>query len=333
MHERIEQLAAIGQSLWFDYIRRGMIVSGELQRLVDDGIMGVTSNPSILQKAITESHDYDQALAELIVANKSDQEAYEALVIDDIRAAADCLKVVYDRTDRRDGYVSLEVNPALAFDTAGTVAEARRLFDQLDRPNVMIKVPATTPGLAAIRTLIASRINVNVTLIFSSEVYRQVADAYLLGLEDLAAAGGDLGQVASVASFFVSRLDTAVDKLLTERIDAGATELESLIGKAANANAQVAYGLFQKIFGDSRFAKLADRGARVQRPLWASTSTKDPRNPDTHYVDNLIGPDTVNTIPPATLKAFLDHGTIARTVDANIEEAPVSYTHLTLPTN
>lgn len=321
MHERIEELAAAGQSLWYDNVRRGMITSGQLARLVADGIVGMTSNPTIFEKAISGSDDYDDALDELIAAGKSDEEVYEALVIDDIRAAADILLPVYERTDRRDGYVSLEVSPTLAYDTAGTVAEARRLFRLLARPNVMIKVPGTQEGLPAIRSLLGAGINVNVTLVFSCEVYRQVTEAYLHGLADLIAAGGDPTSVASVASFFVSRVDTAVDKLLAARIDSGETHLQPLLGRAANANAKIAYAMFGEISSGPRFAGLAEKGARVQRPLWASTSTKNPRYPDTYYVDNLIGPDTVNTVPPVTLEAFQDHGVVARTLDHDLEGA------------
>ena len=321
MHERIEQLTEAGQSLWYDYIRRGMIASGQLQRLVDDGIVGVTSNPTILQKAVAEGNDYDDALAELVAAGKSDTEVYETLVTEDIRAAADILRPVYDRTKRRDGYVSLEVNPALAYDTKGTIDEAQRLFSLVDRPNLMIKVPATELGLPAVHALIGAGVNVNVTLIFSCEVYRRVTDAYLSGLEDLDAGGGDLSRAASVASFFVSRVDTKVDKIIDACGSANDSPLTPLRGRAANANAKAAYGIFKDVFARDRFATLAADGARVQRPLWASTSTKDPTYPDTYYVDPLIGPDTVNTIPPATLEAFKDHGVVAPTLEANLDDA------------
>jgi transaldolase/glucose-6-phosphate isomerase len=328
VHERIEQLAAAGQSLWYDNIRRGMIASGELAQLVADGIVGMTSNPTIFEKAITGSDDYDDALDELIAAGKRDAEVYEALVVDDIRAAADILQPVYERSERRDGYVSLEVNPALAFDTNGTVEEAQRLFHLVDRPNLMIKVPGTEAGIPAIGSLLAAGINVNVTLIFSCEVYRQVTEAYMLGLEGLIETGGGPASVASVASFFVSRVDTAVDKLLVARIDSGDPDLEPLLGTAAIASAKIAYAMFKEAFNGPRFARLADRGARVQRPLWASTSTKNPRYPDTYYVDNLIGPETVNTVPPVTLQAFKDHGRAARTIDAHVDGARQTLTGL-----
>ncbi|MFQ5490914.1 MAG: transaldolase [Phycisphaerae bacterium] len=321
MHQRIKQLTELGQSLWYDNIRRGMIDSGELARLRDDGVMGVTSNPTILQKAITQSDDYNAALETLIAAGKDHNQVYEELVTQDIRAAADVFKSVYEQTDRRDGYISLEVNPGLANDTAGTVAEAKRLFERVGRPNVMIKIPGTEPGLPAVRQTIAAGINVNVTLIFSRDVYRRVADAYIGGLEDLRAAGGDLSGLASVASFFVSRVDTKIDPLLQRRIDDGQSKWQHLLGTAANANAKLAYQDFLEIFGGKRFAALADAGARVQRPLWASTSTKNPAYPDTHYVDPLIGPDTVNTVPPATLEAFKDHGQPAATLEQGVDQA------------
>jgi transaldolase/glucose-6-phosphate isomerase len=321
MHERIRALAEIGQSLWFDYIRRGMIASGELKQLVHEGIAGVTSNPTILHQALSQSDDYDEALAELVAAGKTDAQIYETLVAEDIRAAADVLTPVYERTEGRDGYVSLEVNPALAYDTQRTIERARHVFALIDRPNLMIKVPATDEGLPAVRALIAIGVNVNVTLIFSCQVYRQVAKAYLAGLEDRGVAGGDLSRVASVASFFVSRIDTKVDKIVDSCGSMSDTVLTPLRGQAANANAKVAYAIFKETFASNRFARLADRGARVQRPLWASTSTKDPQYHDTYYVDPLIGPDTVNTVPPVTLEAFKDHGTVARTLDQGVEEA------------
>lgn len=321
MHARVMKLAEAGQAMWFDYIRRGMFASGELQRLLDDGIVGMTSNPSIFEKAINESSDYDDALETLVEAGKSAQEVYETLAVADIQTAADLLRPIYDKTDARDGYVSLEVNPGLAFDTAGTLAEAQRLWRTVDRANLMIKVPATPAGLPAVRTLIGQGINVNVTLIFACEVYGEVAEAYLAGLEDRVAAGGDPSRVASVASFFVSRVDTLVDGKLQGLIDAGRSELASLQGQAANANAKIAYQMFGEIFGAKRFTVLAEKGARVQRPLWASTSTKNPDYPDTLYVDNLIGPHTVNTLPPATVEAFKDHGAVARTIDAGVNEA------------
>jgi transaldolase len=321
MQERFEQLAQAGQSLWYDNIRRGMIESGELASLVADGVVGLTSNPTIFEKAINGSDDYDRAIEELIAAGQRDEQAYLALVTEDIRGAADILRPVYDSTEGADGYASLEVSPKLAFDTEATITQARELFAAVGRPNLMIKIPATEQGLPAIRATIAAGINVNVTLIFSCDVYRRVMDAYISGLEDLHAAGGKLSGVASVASFFVSRVDSLVDKLLEEKMAAGTTDLEALLGQAAIANARVAYQLFCERFGEERFSRLAHIGARRQRPLWASTSTKNPAYPDTYYVDNLIGPDTVNTVPADTLVAFADHGTVANTIDTDIDLA------------
>lgn len=319
---KIHRLTELGQAIWFDCIRRSFITSGELQQLVDQGIRGVTSNPSIFEKAIAGSADYDDDLQPLVEADKSVEEIYETLTLDDVRRAADVLRPVYDETGGIDGYVSLEVNPALAHDTDGTVAEARRLFVALDCPNVMIKVPATPAGALAIETLIGEGINVNVTLVFSLSHYEAVAEAYIAGLERLAATGGDVGKVASVASFFVSRVDTAVDRTLEE---IGEVELQ---GKIAIANAQVAYARFHEILRSERWEQLSTRGARPQRVLWASTSTKNPQYPDTLYVDSLIGPDTVNTVPPATLQAFLDHGIVASTLGPGVDEARAQLTRL-----
>jgi transaldolase/glucose-6-phosphate isomerase len=312
---KLQQLADLGQSIWYDNIRRALLDSGELRALVDVGVTGVTSNPSIFEKAIAGSADYDQALGELVSQDKSEDDIFEALAIEDIQRTADLLRPVYDRTHGADGYVSLEVSPRLAYDTEGTVAEARRLFAALDRPNVMIKVPATPAGMPAIETLISEGINVNVTLMFSLAHYDGVSEAYVAGLEKLAAAGGDLSQVASVASFFVSRVDSEVDRALDVIGD------HTLQGKIAIANAKAAYARFREVFGGARWQSLAARGARVQRPLWASTGTKNPLYPDTLYVDGLIGPDTVNTVPPATLNAFLDHGTVALTLTTGLDEA------------
>ncbi len=322
---KLDQLAGLGQAIWLDYIRRSLLTSGELQALVDEGLRGMTSNPTIFDKAIAGSDDYDEDLHCLVAGGASVDDIYEALALEDIREAADILRPVFDRTGGLDGYVSLEVSPRLAHDTGGTVAEARRLFAALGRPNVMIKVPATAAGLPAIEMLIGDGLNINVTLIFALDQYRSVIEAYLAGLERRAAAGGDLSSVASVASFFVSRIDTAVDRQLDDLIASGQDHLQSLKGKAAVASAKVAYALFREIFGDpstrGRWQRLADQGARVQRPLWASTSTKNPAYPDTMYVDPLIGPDTVNTLPPATLDAFRDHGTVARTIEVSVEGA------------
>jgi transaldolase len=312
---KLHELAELGQSIWLDYIGRSLIASGELQKLVDQGLRGVTSNPSIFEQAIAGSADYDEDLNRLVRDGKSVAEIYEDLAMADIRSAADILRPVYEKSGGADGYLSLEVNPALAHDTRATIAEARHLFASLERPNVLIKVPATPAGIPAIETLIGEGVNVNVTLIFSLEQYEAVATAYIAGLEKLAFAGGDVGRVASVASFFISRVDTAVDKALEE---IGNTEIQ---GKIAIDNARIAYSRFREIFSSERWKKLATATARVQRPLWASTSSKNPAYPDTLYVDNLIGPDTVNTLPPATLDDFLDHGKVATTVETDVDGA------------
>ena len=321
MTNTLQEVQRLGQSIWYDNIRRGLIKSGELMSLIDLGVSGVTSNPTIFEKAIAGSTDYDETLLELGKSNKSTQELFEAFAIEDIRAASDLLRPIYDRTGGDDGYASLEVSPTLAHDTQGTIVEAERLFAALDRPNVMVKVPATPEGIPAIRSLIGRGINVNVTLIFSRDAYRQVADAYIAGLEDLANSGGDVSRVASVASFFVSRLDSAIDALLEESIRSGNNNLEELLGKAAIANAKLAYRDFKAIFGNATFTALRRKGARAQRPLWASTGTKNPAYSDVLYLDSLIGPDTVNTVPPATLTVFVDHGRAANTLEPGVEEA------------
>ena len=320
MTNAIQELQKQGQSVWYDNIRRGLITSGELERLIEQGVTGLTANPTIFEKAISGSTDYDEALLELARTPMSAMDTYEALAIDDIGNVADLLRPVYDRTRGADGYASLEVSPALAFDSDGTVAEAERLFATLGRPNVMIKVPATPEGMPAIRRLIGEGINVNVTLIFSLEAYEQVREAYVNGLEDLSRSGGDLSKVASVASFFVSRVDTMVDTQLGERAGPDG-RLSDLQGKAAVANAKVAYQAFRGTFGSERFASLSTNGARVQRPLWASTGTKNPAYSDVLYIESLVGPDTVNTMPPATMTAFLEHGRAAPTLEDGLQEA------------
>jgi transaldolase/glucose-6-phosphate isomerase len=312
---KYHQLAELGQSIWLDYIRRSFITSGELQAWIDKGLRGVTSNPSIFEKAIAGSADYDPDLRRLVAKDRSVNEIYEALALEDIARVADLLRPVYERTNGLDGYVSLEASPALAHDTAGTLAEIRHFAAALNRPNVMFKVPATPAGIPAIESLIVEGINVNVTLIFSVAQYEAVAEAYLSGLEKWVASGGDPSQVASVASFFVSRVDTAVDLALA---DLGHTELQ---GQIAIANAKAAYARFRQILSGARWQRLAARGARVQRLLWGSTSAKNPLYPDTLYVDGLIGPHTVNTVPPATLQAFLDHGTVAPTLQTDVDKA------------
>ena len=321
MSDPIQEAQRHGQAIWYDNIRRGLLSSGDLQRLIDQGVTGVTSNPTIFEKAVVGSIDYDDALSGLGGTDTSVQEAYESLVLQDIRDTADLLHPVYERTGGADGYVSLEVSPGLAHDTEGTVAEAKRLFAALGHRNVMIKVPATPEGIPAVRRLIGKGININITLIFSLDAYEQVREAYIAGLEDFERAGGDLSGVASVASFFVSRVDTAVDGLLEERIRQSGNDLSALLGRAANANAKLAYQAFKSIFGSERFAALRAKGARVQRPLWASTGTKNPAYSDVLYIEPLIGPDTVNTMPPATLTAFQQHGTVAATIEQGVVEA------------
>jgi transaldolase/glucose-6-phosphate isomerase len=312
---KLQELSKLGQSIWYDNIRRALLDSGGLQRLIDDGVTGVTSNPSIFKHAIAGSTDYDQAIHELVDQGLGVEEIYEALVLEDIQRGADMLLSIYEQTQGSDGYISLEVNPGLAGDTDGTIAEARRLFAALDRPNVMIKVPATEAGIPAITALIGEGININVTLIFSLASYAAVAEAYLKGLELLVQSGADPSRVASVASFFVSRVDTAVDQELE------AIGEERLMGKIAIANSKLAYERFGEIFRGKRWQELEAKGARVQRPLWASTSTKNPLYADTLYVDTLIGPQTVNTMPPSTLQTFMDHGTAARTIDVDVDQA------------
>ena len=309
----------LGQSIWLDSISRDMIKSGELQRFVDSGITGVTSNPSIFDKALSDTTIYDDDLRELAAAGSSAEQAFEKLAVDDIRDAADVLRPVYDNAGRRDGFVSIEVSPTLANDTDGTVTEARRLWAAIDRPNVMIKVPGTPAGVPAIRTLISEGINVNVTLLFSLKAYEDSANAYIEGLSEFASQGrGIPGTVASVASFFVSRVDTSVDGALPDG--------HELQGKIGIANAKAAYAKFGEMFdrnlgGGGTFFPLHTTGAQVQRPLWASTGVKTPAYPDTLYVDELMGRDTVNTVPEATLSAYDDHGNPADNISKNAEQA------------
>ena len=312
---KLHELSALGQAAWLDFIRRSFIASGELASYVELGLRGITSNPTIFEKAIAGSADYDTALRPLVDAGEPVEAIYDVLSIADIRAAADVLRPVYDHSDGEDGYVSLEVNPSLAHDTHRTIDEACRLFERLERPNIMIKIPATAAGIPAIREVIARGVNVNATLIFSVSQYEAVAEAYIAGLEKLSYDRKDLSRIASVASFFVSRVDSAVDGELEAIGEA------ELLGKIAIANAKVAYACFKEIISGERWQKLAAQGARVQRPLWASTSTKNPAYPDTLYVDELIGPDTVNTLPPATLRAFMDHGRVAGTLEQGLEQA------------
>lgn len=318
----IQKLYQAGQSTWCDNLSRAMLDSGELQRLMGLGVVGITSNPTIFMKAITGSNDYDDRIQRLLDDGVSDtNKLYERLVVPDIADAADRLRLVHDRTGGVDGFVSLEVSPLLAYDTRGTIEEARRLHAELDRPNIHIKVPATAEGIPAIETLIGEGISVNVTLIFSVSVYEKVMDAYLNGLRTFAKSGGELSRVASVASFFVSRVDSAVDKLLEQK-KATHPQAAALLGKTAIANADVAYLRFREKFDSSGpFGELQRLGARVQRPLWASTSTKNPAYADTIYVDNLVATDTVNTMPPQTIEAALDHGRIGPLLGTRVDQS------------
>jgi transaldolase len=302
---KFNEIHAAGTSVWFDFIRRDLLEDGGLAELVAEGIRGVTSNPSIFQKAIADSTEYDDDIRSALEREPDStvNDLYEAFAIEDIRAAADILRSVYDGSDGADGFVSLEVSPLLASDTDATVAEGRRLWAAVDRPNLLIKVPATAEGVPAIETLIGEGINVNVTLIFSLQHYESIARAYIRGLE----AAEDPSRIASVASFFVSRVDTLTDKRLT---DIGTDEALARRGKAGIANSKQAYRLYEELFGEDSFGHLAARGARPQRLLWASTGTKNPAYSDVLYVEELIGPNTVNTAPPATIDAFRDHGTV-----------------------
>lgn len=312
---KLHELSKLGQSIWLDYIQRSLITSGKLQELIDQGLRGMTSNPTIFERAINGSSDYDEAIKKLASEGKSAYEIYESLAFEDISLAADVFRKVYESTEGLDGYVSLEANPKLANDTERTIEEVRYLFKTLNRPNVMIKVPATPAGIPAIETLISEGINVNVTLIFSLSQYEDVAKAYINGLEKFAQNGGDVKKVASVASFFVSRIDTSVDKQLQE---IGNTDLQ---GKIAIACSRVVYGKFKEIFQGDKWEQLSSIGARLQRPLWGSTSTKNPNYPDTMYVDNLIAPNTVNTLPLNVIEAFLDHGKVEKSIEQHIEES------------
>ena len=307
-----------GQSPWLDNLKRGWITSGELQRWVDRGVRGLTSNPTIFAKAIADSSDYDEQFRDLVDSGTSVEESYWKLVTTDIEDALSILRPVYDESDGLDGFVSVEVAPELARDTEGTFDAATFLHSGIAEPNLYVKIPGTAEGIDAIRRSIAAGRSINVTLLFGLRRYDEVIEAYLAGLEELVAGGGNPHPVSSVASFFVSRVDTLVDRRLEE---IGTEEALALQGKAAIANARLAYELFRERFSGARWAKLEPAGARVQRPLWASTSTKNPAFPDTMYVDELIGPDTVNTMPDSTLDAFEDHGRLERTVDTNLDEA------------
>jgi len=319
------QLGTLGQSIWLDYIRRDLITSGGLRRLIEeDGLRGMTSNPAIFEKAIADSHDYDQEIRSLALDEKRVEAIYETLSQRDVQSAADEFRALFDRTEGKDGYVSLEVNPHLAHDTDGTIDEARRLWAALNRPNVLIKVPATIEGLPAIRQLISEGISVNVTLLFGLPRYRQVVEAYLAGIEERLTQGKPVKHIASVASFFLSRIDVLVDPVLEKLISLGGKEsglAKKAHGQVAIASAKTAYQIYKEIFGSDRFRKLEAQGASVQRLLWASTSTKNPDYSDVKYVEALIGPDTVNTVPLETLDAYRDHGVPKVRLDQDLKEA------------
>ena len=328
MNAALKQLEDLGQSIWYDSISRSLITSGELRRLVGEGLLGMTSNPTIFEKAISGSTDYDLQLAGILknTPGARTSEIIQALMVKDIQMAADILDAAYDRTGGRDGYVSVEVTPAKARDTRGTSEEVRQLVSLIDRRNVMVKIPATIEGLPAITRAISEGHNINVTLIFSVQRYREVAGAYIAGLEQRAGEGKPLAGIASVASIFVSRIDTLADNLLNRKIaevkePAAVSRLRGLLGRVAVANTKMVYQSFKEIFESPRFAPLRAKGANVQRPLWASTGTKNPAYSDLLYVETLIGPHTVNTVPPATYAAILDHSRPAHTVESDLEGA------------
>jgi transaldolase / glucose-6-phosphate isomerase len=323
----LKELLSYGQSMWLDYIRRDLFTTGKLKQLIaEDGLRGMTSNPAIFEKAIAESSLYDDMLKSLTSrADLDTTSRYEQIAIRDIQDAADTLRPVYEESKFRDGYVSLEVSPYLARKTQKTIDEARRLWKTVKRDNVMIKVPGTAEGIPAMRQLIGEGININVTLLFAQEVYEKVGEQYIAGLEDLAARGGKLNQMAGVASFFISRIDTLIDSLLNERLKTADSSqealLKSLLGKVAIANGKLTYQAYQRIFSGSRWQALASKGAQTQRVLWASTSTKNPHYRDVIYVEELIGPDTVNTMPPATIDAFRDHGRLRHALTEDVAGA------------
>ncbi len=328
----LKKLETLGQSIWLDYIRRDLIASGKLRRLIEeDGLRGMTSNPSIFEKAIAESHIYDQDIRDMALKKKNVKAIYETLSQSDVQNAADEFSSVYEKTDGKDGYVSLEVNPHLAYDTQGTIEEARRLWAALNRPNVFIKVPATSEGLSAIQQLISEGININVTLLFGLPRYRQVAEAYIAGLEARAAQDKPVKHIASVASFFLSRIDALVDPLVEKFFEPASPKTEiakKLHGQTAIASAKLAYQIYKEIFGGNRFKKLADQGVRPQRLLWASTSTKNPDYSDVKYIESLIFPDTVNTVPLETIDAYRDHGDPKSRIEQDAREASWIMTQL-----
>lgn len=322
-------LLAIGQSVWLDYLRRDMIHDGELAGRIEAGLRGLTSNPTIFEHAIESGSDYDGSLRRADLRSRDERAVFEAIAVEDVRAAADVFAPLYESTEGADGFVSIEVSPALARDTAGTIAEARRLWGAVGRPNVMIKIPGTEQGWPAIEHALGEGINVNITLLFSVAHYRAVAEAFLAALEARVQRHEPVDRIASVASFFVSRVDTEVDRRIDAATGRRSAALRPLRGTAAVANATMAYAAFHEIFAGPRWQRLEAKGARVQRPLWASTSTKDPAYGDVRYVEQLIGPDTVNTVPPDTLDRFEDHGTVARTLSNDPSGARAALDRLT----
>ena len=334
MSNPLLELKQLGQSVWYDNIDRGQIQSGQYQRiLTDNGVVGVTSNPTIFGKAISSGHAYDEQISQLLSEGKDTSDVYEAVVVQDIRTVADMLRPVFERTEGQDGYVSLEVSPDLSHDTEGTLSEARRFWKMVGRPNLMIKIPATPEGIPAIKQAISEGISVNVTLIFALDSYRAVTDAYLSGLEARNGRGEDISKIASVASFFVSRVDTLVDQLLEDKVKATSDsseqqKLKGYEGKAAIANARLVYQEFKRIFGSPRFESLKHAGANLQRPLWASTSTKNPAYRDVLYAEQLIGSNTVDTMPYETIENFSDHGVAKVTIEDDLQGARDIFTAL-----
>ena len=327
MSSPLNKMSALGTAVWLDFVDRKFLEAGGLKKLVEeDGLTGVTSNPTIFEKAMGHGDAYDESLAAFDRAHPhaATIDRYEALAVQDIKAAAETLKPVYDRLDAKDGYVSLEVSPYIADDTDATIEDAKKLWGMVDRPNVMIKIPGTDAGAPAVATTIRNGINVNVTLLFSQAAYQRVAEAYVMGLEERVRGGEPIDRIASVASFFVSRIDATIDKAIDERLEKGDPEADALgaiRGKVAIANAKVAYAWYQAFIASDRWKALAAKGAQPQRLLWASTGVKNPDYPDTLYIDTLIGPDTVNTMPPKTMDAFRDHGTAAETLTQGLDEA------------
>lgn len=322
----LQQLLEQGQSIWYDFISRQFIANGTMQQLVDQGLRGMTSNPTIFEKAIASGSDYDDQISQLSNAGQTTSQIALQLFMADVRNACDVMRPVYDSSNGTDGFISLEVSPKLATDTEGTIAEAERIWQEVSRPNLMIKIPATPEGIPAVRRCIAAGININITLMFSMEQYQAVAEAYISGLEDRLAAGGAIAGIASVASVFVSRIDSLIDAQLG---NIGTPEALALQGKAAIANTKLTYQLFKTAFSGQRWERLAEHGAQLQRPLWASTSVKNPAFPDLLYVDNLIGPHTVNTVPPETLVAIMDHAVVKPAIEVGIQESEATLRQLT----